>query len=286
METAIGVFDSRDRAEEALKELLKRNVPQESIVFLTTSDTEAASIAKEFGAWLGGFAGGAAGMTGAVAAATLLVIPGLGPALALGVGATALLGLAGVGAGSAAGKAAAADRSVPQPIPDNEDAALFRKVLKDGRSLIIVRTDWHEVASVACSILDRTGISIQERANVKMQSSTREVGGVSVVDITGKITLGEGNVMLRDIVRGLLDKGKKNIALNLAGVDHIDSAGIGELVRNHTAVRMAGGQLKIVNPGKKVHEILKVTSLVKVFDIHEDEASAIKSFGQTSGASA
>lgn len=286
METAIGVFDSRERAEEALKELLKRNVPQESIVFLTTSETEAASLAKEFGAWAGGFAGGAAGMTGAVAAATLMMIPGLGQALALGIGATALLGLAGAGAGSAAGKAAAADRSVPQPIPDNEDAALFRKVLKQGRSLIIVRTDWHEVASVACSILDRTGISIQERTNLRMQASTREVGGATVVDISGRITLGEGNVMLRDIVQELVEKGKTKIALNLAGVDHIDSAGIGELVRSHTAVRRAGGQLKIVNPGKKVQDVLKMTSLTAVFDIHQDEASAITSFGQSSGAKA
>jgi anti-sigma B factor antagonist len=191
-----------------------------------------------------------------------------------------------VGAGSAAGKAAAADRSVPQPIPDNEDAALFRKVLKDGRSLIIVRTDWHEVASVACSILDRTGISIQERTNLRMQASTREVGEVTVVDIRGRITLGEGNVMLRDIVQELVEKGKTKIALNLAGVDHIDSAGIGELVRSHTAVRRAGGQLKIVNPGKKVQDVLKMTSLNAVFDIQQDEASAIKSFGQSSGAKA
>ncbi|MFZ0635488.1 MAG: STAS domain-containing protein [Candidatus Acidiferrales bacterium] len=286
METAIGVFDSRDRAEEALKELLKRNVPQESIVFLTTSETEAASLAKELGAWAGGFAGGAAGMTAGVVAATLLVIPGLGQALALGIGATALLGLAGAGAGSAAGKAASADHKIPQPIPDNEDAALFRKVLKHGRSLIIVRTDWREVAAVACDILDRTGISIAERPNLRMQAATREVGDVSVVDIAGRITLGEGNVMLREIVQGLVEKGKTKIVLNLTGVDHIDSAGIGELVRSHTAARRAGGQLKIVNPGKKVQDMLKMTSLNAVFDIQQDEASAVKSFGQSSGAKA
>jgi len=163
METAIGVFDSRDKAEKALRELLKRNVPQESIVFLTTSETEAASMAKDFGSWAGGFAGGAAGMTAGVVAATLLAIPGLGQALAIGIGATALLGLAGAGAGSAAAKSASADKNIPQPIPDNEDAALFRKVLGDKRSMIIVRTEWREVASVACEILDRAGISIQER---------------------------------------------------------------------------------------------------------------------------
>ncbi|MFZ0036415.1 MAG: STAS domain-containing protein [Candidatus Acidiferrales bacterium] len=286
METAIGVFDSRDQAEKALRELLKRNVPQESIVFLTTSETEAASLAKEFGSWAGGFAGGAAGMTAGVVAMTLLAIPGLGQALALGIGATALLGLAGAGAGSATAKALSADSSIPQPIPDNEDAALFRKVLKDGRSLIIVRTDWREVASVACDILDRTGISIQERTNLKMQASTREGGDATVVDISGRITLGEGNAMLREIVQELVDKGKTKVVLNLAGVDHIDSAGIGELVRSHTALRRAGGQLKIANVGKKVQEMLKMTSLNAVFDIHQDEDSAIKSFGQASGAKA
>jgi anti-sigma B factor antagonist len=286
METAIGVFDSRDKAEMALRELLKRNVPQESIVFLTTSETEAASMAKDFGSWAGGFAGGAAGMTAGVVAATLLAIPGLGQALAIGIGATALLGLAGAGAGSAAAKAASADKSIPLPIPDNEDAALFRKVLGDKRSLIIVRTEWREVASAACEILDRAGISIQERKNLRMHAATRHGVEATIVDISGRITLGEGNVMLRDIVQALVEEGKTKILLNLGGVDHVDSAGIGELVRSHTAVRRAGGQLKLSNLSPKVQDMLKMTSLNAVFDIHPDEASAIKSFGQASSAKA
>jgi anti-sigma B factor antagonist len=287
METAIGVFDSRDKAEHALRELLKRNVPKETIVFLTRSETEAQSLAKEFGAWAGGFTGGAAGMTAGVVAATLFVIPGLGQALALGIGATALLGLAGAGAGSAAAKKAAASTDVPESIADNEDAALFRSLLKDGRSLIIVRTEWHEVASVACGILDRTGIGIKERTNLRMQSTTRpSPGGVQIVEISGRITLGEGNVMLRDIVQSLLDGGNKKIILLLANVDHIDSAGIGELVRSHTSVRKAGGQLKLAAPNSKVQEMFKMTSLHSVFDVYPDEAAAIRSFAQTSGATA
>jgi len=286
METAIGVFDSRDKAEKALRELLKRSVPQESIVFLTTSETEAASMAKDFGSWAGGFAGGAAGMTAGVVAATLLAIPGLGQALAIGIGATALLGLAGAGAGSAAAKAASTDKSIPVPIPDNEDAALFRKVLGDKRSMIIVRTEWREVASVACEILDRAGISIQERKNLRMQAATRHGEEATIVDISGRITLGEGNVMLRDIVQALVEEGKTKILLNLSGCDHVDSAGIGELVRSHTAVRRVGGQLKLSNLSPKVQDMLKMTSLNAVFDVHPDEASAIKSFGQASGAKA
>jgi anti-sigma B factor antagonist len=286
METAIGVFDKRETAERALRELLVRNVPKESIVFLTRSETEAASLAKEFGAWAGGFAGGAAGMTAGVVAATLFVIPGLGQALALGIGATALLGLAGAGAGSAAAKSASADHSVPQPIADNDDAALFRKVLKDGRSLIIVRTDWRDVANAACEILDRTGIGTHEKSSHRMQTATRQVGEVSIVAISGRITLGEGNVMLRDILQGLMETGNTSIIFGLDEVEHIDSAGIGELVRSHTTLRKAGGQLKLVKPTKKVHDMLKMTSLHTVFEIHPDEASAILSFGHASGAKA
>jgi hypothetical protein len=99
VETAIGVFSSRDHAEEAVKELQERGVPEQSIVYLTRSESEAKTIAKEFGATVGGFVGGAAGMSAGVVAATLL-LPGIGPVFALGFGAAALLGLAGVGAGA------------------------------------------------------------------------------------------------------------------------------------------------------------------------------------------
>ncbi|MFZ0036640.1 MAG: STAS domain-containing protein [Candidatus Acidiferrales bacterium] len=286
METAIGVFNSRDRAEKALKELLHRDVPKESIVFLTTSETEAASLAIEFGALAGGVAGSAAGVTGALVVTTLLLIPGFGQALALGIGATALLGLAGAGVGSAVAKSAATDRTVPQPMPDNQDAALFRQVLKDGRSLIIVKTNYHDVASAACSILDRMGLGIQDRTNLKTTAATREADGVSVVDIRGKITLGEGNIILRDIIRSLVREGKTKVVLNLSAVEFIDSAGIGELVGSHSSLHRAGGQLKIASPTKKVQDMLKMTSLNSVFDIHADEASAIKSFGHSAGAKA
>src|SRR6202171_1960806 len=113
MESAIGVFASRDSAEEAVKEL-KQHVPEDSIVFLTRSENEAKRIGKELGTFVGGFTGGAAGMTAGVVAATLLV-PGLGPVFALGFGAAALLGLAGAGAGSTLGKAIAHEDQAPPP---------------------------------------------------------------------------------------------------------------------------------------------------------------------------
>jgi anti-sigma B factor antagonist len=283
VETAIGVFDSRERAEEALKELIGHNVPQESIVFLTRSETEAVNLAKDVGAYAGGFLGGAAGLSASAVAAALL-IPGLGPAFALGIGATALLGLAGARGGSALGKAVS-KAEAPEAMPDNEDAALFRRVLKEGRSLIVVRTDWHEVAGVASGILDRYGIAMPKQVSpARTRVTAREVDGITIVDITGKITVGEGNVILREIMGDLVGKGKKKVVLNLAGVDFIDSAGMGELVKSYTTLRKQGGQLKLMNLQDKVENLLKLTSLTQVFDIQKDEASAVRSFASSAKA--
>jgi anti-sigma B factor antagonist len=280
METAIGVFASRDRAEEAVKELMQ-HVPEDSIVFLTRSETEAKTVGKEFGTFVGGFAGGAAGMSAGVVAATLLV-PGLGAVFALGFGAAALLGLAGAGTGAALGKGFAHDAQAPQPTPDekcSEDAAFFREVLKEGRSLIVVRTESHALAATACGVLDRLGLGMQNRTPVKMQTNTRHIGDVAVLDISGRITLGEGNVMLREIVRELADKGNKKVVLNLGEVQYIDSSGVGELVKVHTTLRNQGGQLRLVNLNKRVNDLLQMTRLSAVFDIERDEASAVRSLG-------
>jgi anti-sigma B factor antagonist len=284
METAIGVFTSRDHAEGAVKELRERGVPEESIVFLTRSESDAKNLAKEFGAYVGGFVGGAAGMTTGVVAATLL-LPGIGTVFALGFGAAALLGVAGAGAGASVGSAAAHDADAPQPTTaekSSEDVAFFREVLKEGRSLIVVRTESKELASSACAVLDRLGIGMEGRSPVKMQTAVRQVGGVTVLDISGRITLGEGNVILREIVRDLAEKGAKALVLNLGEVQYIDSSGIGELVKAHTTIRNQGGQLKLINLNKRVHDLLQLTRLSAVFDIQQDETSAIKSFGGSS----
>ena len=256
-------------------------VPQESIVFLTRSESDAKNLAKEFGAYVGGFAGGAAGMTAGVVAASLL-LPGIGTVFALGFGAAALLGVAGAGAGATVGSAAAHDADAPKPPTaekSSEDIAFFREVLKEGRSLIVVRTESKELASSACAVLDRRGIGMEGRSPVKMQTATRQVGGVTVLDISGRITVGEGNVVLREIVRDLAEKGQEAIVLNLGEVQYIDSSGIGELVKAHTTIRNQGGQLKLTNLNKRVNDLLEMTRLSAVFDIQKDEASAIKSFG-------
>jgi anti-sigma B factor antagonist len=113
---------------------------------------------------------------------------------------------------------------------------------------------------------------------VNLKTTTRQVDGVNIVDCNGRITLGEGSVVLRDTVKELLGKGQKKILLNLGDVNYIDSSGIGELVSAYTTVKNQGGELKLLNLTKKVHDLLQITKLYTVFDVKDDEASAVKAF--------
>jgi anti-sigma B factor antagonist len=115
---------------------------------------------------------------------------------------------------------------------------------------------------------------------VSMKASTRQVDGITIVDLSGRITLGEGSVVLRDTIKDLLGKGQKKILLNLGDVSYIDSSGIGELVSAFTSVRNQGGELKLLNLTKKVHDLLQITKLYTVFDVKDDEAAAIGAFGK------
>jgi len=115
---------------------------------------------------------------------------------------------------------------------------------------------------------------------VTMKASTRQMDGVTIVDLSGRITLGEGSVVLRDAIRDLVGKGNKRILLNLGDVTYIDSSGIGELVSAFTTVRNQGGELKLLNLTKKVHDLLQITKLYTVFDVKDDEASAIAAFSK------
>lgn len=111
-----------------------------------------------------------------------------------------------------------------------------------------------------------------------LKIDTREVAHVMILDVRGRIVLGEELDDLRSAVRGLVAEGKKKIILNLAHVDYIDSSGVGELVACFTAVRNAGGELKLLNLSQKVKDVLHVTKLYTVFDIRDDEFKAVKSF--------
>ncbi len=113
-----------------------------------------------------------------------------------------------------------------------------------------------------------------------LKSSIRQMEGVTILDLSGRITLGEGSVILREQIRDLLAKGQKKILLNLGDVTYIDSSGIGELVSAFTAVKNQGGELKLLKLTKKVHDLLQITKLYTVFDIKDDEAAAIAAFGK------
>ena len=108
--------------------------------------------------------------------------------------------------------------------------------------------------------------------------ASREVDGVAVLDLGGRITLGEGSVQLREAVRGLIGKGKKKILLNMGDVNYIDSSGLGELVSAYTTAKNQQAEVKLLKLTKKVHDLLQLTKLYTVFDIKDDEASAIASF--------
>ena len=113
---------------------------------------------------------------------------------------------------------------------------------------------------------------------MSVKLTTRQVGDVTVIDVAGRITLGEGSSARREALRDLVGKGQKKILLNLGEVTYIDSSGIGELVSGFTTVTNSGGMLKLLNLNKRVKDLLQITKLYTVFDVHEDEAAAIRSF--------
>lgn len=106
----------------------------------------------------------------------------------------------------------------------------------------------------------------------------RQAGDVTVLDMNGKIRMGEGSSVLREAIRKLVSDGKKKILLNLGGVGNIDSSGIGELIANYTTVSKDGGQVKLLNLTGKVKDLLVITKLLTVFDVYEAEADALSSF--------
>jgi anti-sigma B factor antagonist len=111
-----------------------------------------------------------------------------------------------------------------------------------------------------------------------MQISERSVGDVAILDVKGRITLGDGDELLKDKVNQLVNAGKKKIVLNLAEVPYVDSAGLGEIVRTYTTVSRQGGSLKLLNLTKRISDLLAITKLLTVFETFDSEDEAIKSF--------
>src|SRR3954451_11289306 len=123
---------------------------------------------------------------------------------------------------------------------------------------------------------------MQQGGNVSVKLTSRQVGDVTVIDAIGRITLGEGASAFRDKIRDLVSKGSTKVLLNLGEVSYIDSSGIGEMVSGFTTVTNSGGQLKLLNLNQRVKDLLQITKLDTVFDVHEDEAAAIRSFAYAS----
>jgi anti-sigma B factor antagonist len=119
---------------------------------------------------------------------------------------------------------------------------------------------------------------------MNMRTSVRQLGSVTVVDMKGRIVLGEESASVRDLTRDLLSKGHKKILFNLGDVDYIDSSGLGSLVSAFTSVKKAGGELKLLNLTDKVESVLQITKLYTVFEILDDETVAVKSFENSQAA--
>jgi anti-sigma B factor antagonist len=122
--------------------------------------------------------------------------------------------------------------------------------------------------------------NVNRRTFIMAELSIRErqAGDVTILDMDGRITIGEGSVALRSAIRRLLEEGKKKILLNLAGVGYIDSSGIGELVSSYTAINKDGGQLKLLSLTQKLQDLLTITKLLTVFDAYDTEAEALNNF--------
>lgn len=280
MNLAIGVYPVRDRAEDAVRELVARGVPEHAIVYLTPVGVEAEDPLNQIDDT--GFTGTILGITPAVARTTLIV-PGIGPVFSLGLGAAALLGVPGAPGRALMDEIESAALSMEYA--SQQDTEFLRQMLRDGRSIVMIRPESKATAAVATEIFARTGMSLHGRAPVAMRTSVRTVDDVTIVDVHGRITSAEGNVMLRGVVSGLLNSNALKILLNLQEVDYVDSSGLGELVRAHTSARNRGGQLKLVNLQQRVRDLMRITMVHSALDIQPDEATAIQAFripGQSS----
>src|SRR5712692_10475150 len=124
----------------------------------------------------------------------------------------------------------------------------------------------------------RPARKLERKQVMTLRATYRDAGPVTVVDMSGRITLGDGSALLRKTLLDLLGQKRTRILLNLADVDYIDSSGIGELVSGYTSVNSHGGELKLLHLTKKIHDLLQITRLFTVFEVHSDEHTALRSF--------
>ena len=170
-------------------------------------------------------------------------------------------------------------RSVPDPRkPEN----LMRE---SGRGILLMHALMDRVAirraaskGMEVRMTKVLSKSSKEEHKMSLKVSTRQADGVTILDLSGRIILGEPTAMLRDTFQDLITRGQKKVLLNLADVHYIDSSGLGALVSGFTTLTNQQGQLKLLNLAKKVQDLLQITKLLTVFDVYEDEIAAVKSF--------
>ncbi len=277
MPTSIGIFMSREQAEEAVHLLVADRVPEDAISLLTPETPDHRTTGQKVGGFVGGAIGTSTGLTLGMAAATLAV-PGIGPVLAIGLGAAALLGFGGVTAGRSVG-AGLDTLKEEERDPDVPDASFFRQVLARNRSVIVVQSTDAGVHTRASAVLNKLGIHVGgEEPNAAANVSVHMVQDVLVVALSGRVVIGEVADHFRDIVYNAIDSGSRKIVINMAEVTFIDSSGLGALVNAMLRMRNVGGKLKLTQPSSKVSELLEVTKLDKVMEIEPDESKALMAF--------
>jgi anti-sigma B factor antagonist len=272
MKTAVGVFADRIRAEEAIRALLKNKVPPERITFLTRSEPEANSISEHLQSTTV-----LQHTVGTPARFSVLSISGVGPVLVQGPDIADLFDRPVRDQSLAAPAQASNDpwRQSSASHGSEDDAAFFRRMLNDGCSVIVVRSDSNQIAAAACEVLDTLSLGIRKTTAGKGHINVRQIPGAAIATFSGKLALDDGCRLLRETVHALLDAGQLRILLNLERLDFLDSAGLGELVRTHVAIRARGGQLTLINPAPNVRQLLRMTRVDQVFDIAHDELSAL-----------
>ena len=172
----------------------------------------------------------------------------------------------------------------PDSLPDPRNPENLLR--QSGRGVFLMKNCMDEVimhrlasSGMEVRMIKRlSNTALQEHSKVSIKASSRQVDSVTIVDLSGRITLGEATSILRELLQDLAGKGQKKIMLNLADVNYIGSSGLGGLISGYTSLTNQGGQMKLVHLTKKVHDLLQITKLSTVFEVFSDEATAIKSF--------
>jgi len=258
-----------------MHELFSANVPEESVSLLTPDSP--AHRGRKVGTLVGGAIGTSAGLTLGLVTATLLV-PGVGQVVAIGLGAATLLGLGGATAGKSVG--AGIDEVIEEEhTSDLPDAAYFRNILQRNRSVIVVNTDHADIHARASAVLDRLSIPPEtDDVRPPAQVTRRYVDDVLVISLSGRMVIGDANATFHDFVHDAIHHGSHKILVDLAAVTYIDSSAIGELVNTHILLKKSGGQLKLAQLSPKVSEMMHVTQLDRVIEIHPDQSKALAAF--------